>query len=121
METGMTQMWMLPAGFALVCLAVAALLFERHQRQGRWRKERRDLEQLVETLATQLADAKRRGEAQRDRRRAAERVLSRLAAKLESKPLDADDHQLLADLYHEYGTDAHEYYFPSGRDGEERR
>jgi hypothetical protein len=111
--------WMTMAGLCLTTAATVVLLVERLWRQRRWIDERAGFEQLAETLATQLGEQRTRADREQARLRSADKTIGRLASRLESKDLDGEDRQLLVDLYHEYGTDSHQYYFPNDEPGDE--
>jgi hypothetical protein len=103
---------MVVTGLCLTTAAAVVLLVERLWRQRRWNDERAGFEEIAETLATQLGEQRTRTDREQGRRRSADKTMGRLASRLESKELDGEDRQLLADLYYEYGTDSHQYYFP---------
>ena len=95
----------------LMSAALVYLLVDRRRHWGRWSEQREEARQALQELASQVGVLRHEVERRRQRVRELEALVLSLSARLEGKSLEDEDRRLLSDVYHEYGTEGHEFYF----------
>lgn len=114
-----------PVYVALACglmsLALLYLLVDRRRSGDAKARQGEEMPAAAQQATDQLAQMRHQIDCRNKRVRELEALVLRLSARLEARDLNDEDRRLLSDIYHEYGTEGHDYYFgeapATARDG----